>query len=120
MDLDTLLDQAQALPAPGIPARHGQEMKRARRISARLGKVLLRNSDPTEAEWTMLGRALLRGDAEMDDLVSWMASGGLGQGRALFEQALEHGIDTVPDAPAPCVNFSPVTMCRQPGSIWPR
>ncbi|HTO42285.1 MAG TPA: oxygenase MpaB family protein [Rhizomicrobium sp.] len=105
MDLDTLLDQAQALPAPAIPARHGQEIKRARRISARLGKVLLRNSDPTEAEWTMLGRALLRGDAEMDDLVSWMASGGLGEGRALFDQALEHGIDSLADAPAPLRAF---------------
>ncbi|HEY4124504.1 MAG TPA: oxygenase MpaB family protein [Rhizomicrobium sp.] len=104
MDLDTLLDQAQALPAPGIPARHGRQIQRARRIGKRFSSVL-GQGEPTAAEWHRLGQALLRGDEPMDRLVAWMAGGGIGQGRALFEQALEHGIETLPDAPAPLREF---------------
>ncbi|HVZ70007.1 MAG TPA: hypothetical protein VG891_11135 [Rhizomicrobium sp.] len=61
MSLDDLL--AEARKFNGVPARHGKE----------------------------IARALLRGDEPMDELVAWMAREGIGKGRALFEQALEHG-----------------------------
>jgi hypothetical protein len=103
MSLETLLSIAENLP--GAPARHGCQIARARKIGARFSAALLRNGEPTPAEWDRLGRALLRGDAQMDAVVGWMASEGIGKGRALFEQALEHGIASVPDAPAPLKEF---------------
>jgi len=105
MDLDTLLDQAQALPEPGIPARHGRHIERARRIGKRFSRVLGKNIEPDAAEWTRLGQSLMRGDEPMDRLVAWMSTAGIGQGRALFERVLEHGIEAVPDAPGPLKAF---------------
>ncbi|HVP84729.1 MAG TPA: oxygenase MpaB family protein [Rhizomicrobium sp.] len=103
MSLEILLDQAQAVH--GAPARHGREIARARKIGARFSAALLRNGEPMQAEWDRLGRALLRGDEQMDDLVAWMAQEGIGKGRALFDQALEHGIVSIPDAPNPLKRF---------------
>lgn len=103
MSLEILLSIAENLAGP--PARHGQQIERARKIGARFSAALLRNGKPTPAEWDRLGRALLRGDAQMDALVDWMASEGIGKGRALFEQALEHGIASVPNAPTPLKDF---------------
>ncbi|HWU31892.1 MAG TPA: oxygenase MpaB family protein [Marmoricola sp.] len=53
----------------------------------------------TDAEFRRLGECLTVGDEPMDRLVDWMFVSGRKQGRALFEQALAGGIDTVPDAP---------------------
>jgi hypothetical protein len=99
MPLEALLRQVEALSEPRIPARHGQNIERARMIGKRLRRVLGRGVDPDEAEWQRLCQALMRGDKPMDKLVAWMSTEGAGRGRAQFEQALEHGIDTVPDAP---------------------
>lgn len=104
MDLDTLLDQAQALPEPGIPTRHGRQIERARRIGKRFSRVL-GFGEPNADEWRYLGQALVRGDEPMDRLVAWMMTGSIGEGRALFEKALERGIETIPDAPAPLREF---------------
>jgi len=103
MSLEIHLSIAENLSS--APARHGQQIERARKIGARFSAALLRNGEPTPSEWDHLGRALLRGDAQMDALVAWMASEGIGKGRALFEQALEHGISSVPNAPAPLKEF---------------
>jgi hypothetical protein len=103
MSLEILLSIAEDLA--GAPDRHGQQIERARKIGARFSAALLRNGEPTPAEWDRLGRALLRGDAQMDALVAWMANEGIGKGRALFEQALERGIQSIPDAPNPLKQF---------------
>ncbi|MCE5291886.1 MAG: DUF2236 domain-containing protein [Nocardiaceae bacterium] len=55
----------------------------------------------TDEQWQRLGESLLVGDEPMDQVVAWMHSVGMGQGRRMFEQALEQGIDSVPNAPEP-------------------
>lgn len=59
----------------------------------------------TDAEFQRLGECLLVGDEPMDRLVDWMFANGRKQGRALFEQALAGGIDSVQDAPAELRDF---------------
>jgi len=98
-----LAEQPQTI---AIPARHGRGLVQAKKI----GKLLRMiaggaNADPTPQEWETLGRALTRGDPDMDRLVDWMVSAGMRKGRGLFETALEHGIETVADAPAPLREF---------------
>ena len=84
-----------------IPARHGQDIERARLIGKRLKGLVGWGAqiDPDEAEWQRLGEALMRGDPQMDAIVAWMGSELPGVGRRMFETALEAGIDAVPDAP---------------------
>jgi len=88
-----------------IPARHGARIDEGRAAVARLKLVTGRNPEPTPEEWRRIGEALDRSDPAADALVAWMAAAGMGPARALFEQALEHGIDSVPDAPAPLRDF---------------
>ncbi|HKY91059.1 MAG TPA: oxygenase MpaB family protein [Nevskiaceae bacterium] len=65
------------------------------------------DGDPTPSpeRWQAIGEAILRGDPPMDRLVDWMFATGMGRTRPLFEQALERGIGTIPDAPAPLREF---------------
>jgi hypothetical protein len=100
------MNSAQAASSAPIPARHGRGLVQAKKI----GKLLRMiaggaNADPTPEEWETLGRALTRGDPDMDRLVDWMISIGMRKGRGLFETALERGIEAVPDAPAPLREF---------------
>lgn len=100
------MSPAETAAPPPIPARHGRGLVQARKI----GKLLRMiaggsNADPTEQEWERLGRALTRGDPDMDRLIDWMVSVGMRKGRGLFETALERGIEAVPDAPAPLRDF---------------
>ena len=60
---------------------------------------------PTPAEWEQVQAALLQGDPAMDRVVDWMFETGPRNTKPLFDQALLHGIDTVPDAPAPLRDF---------------
>lgn len=92
--------------AAQIPARHGVRAAEARVATARL-KLVIRHRDPepTADEWRRIGAALDRSDPAADALVDWMAAAGMGPSRALFEQALEHGIDSLPEAPAPLRDF---------------
>jgi ER-bound oxygenase mpaB/B'/Rubber oxygenase, catalytic domain len=60
----------------------------------RLAPMLERDDRRIEA----LAAAHLESDPLADDVVSWMRSAGP-DARALFERAVEHGIETVPDAP---------------------
>ncbi|RLT96325.1 oxygenase MpaB family protein [Ketobacter sp.] len=59
--------------------------------------------DPALREEMVQG--LWEGDAPMDHLVDWMFEIGPGQAKKQFDQALEHGIDTVADAPQPLREF---------------
>lgn len=66
---------------------------------------VMRMKPPDDAEWAAIGEALTIGDRPMDELVEWMYAAGMGKVRPLFDQALEHGIDSVPDAPEPLRAF---------------
>jgi len=60
---------------------------------------------PTREEWDRVLAALWEGDKEMDKVVDWMFEAGPRQTKALFDQALTHGIDTVENAPEPLKAF---------------
>ncbi|RJF88822.1 DUF2236 domain-containing protein [Oleomonas cavernae] len=100
------------IQAARIPSRHGVRAAEARVATARLKLVIRRDPEPTPDEWRRIGEALDRSDPVADALVDWMAEMGMGPARALFEQALEHGIETVPDAPAPLRDFFRVVDAR--------
>lgn len=67
----------------------------ARKLSWLLGKKRL----PTPAQYEAYRHLLMQGDPLADELAAWVAEAGFAHGRRLLDQALEHGIDTVPDAP---------------------
>ena len=82
-----------------IPRRHPDAPSRVP-IGVDAFARVLRIRPVTEVEFARLGEALTEGDPLMDDVVEKMIEGaGVGALRPLFEQALEHGIDSVPDAP---------------------
>ncbi|MEV6771894.1 oxygenase MpaB family protein [Nocardia sp. NPDC051030] len=92
-----------AANGPAIPTRHPVE----RADVPVLGPLikLLGIKPPNDREWAAMGEALTIGDEPMDALVAWMYTAGMGQVRPLFDQALEHGIDSIPDAPEPLRTF---------------
>ena len=63
------------------------------------------NPKPSAKRWRELGAALMHGDPPMDRLLEWMNTTGMQNARLLFEQALEQGIASVPDAPEPLRDF---------------
>ncbi|MCF8569902.1 DUF2236 domain-containing protein [Gordonia sp. HY002] len=82
-----------------IPRRHPAAPSRVP-IGVDAFARVLRIRPVTEVEFARLGEALTEGDPLMDDVVEKMIEGaGVGALRPMFEQALEHGIDSVPDAP---------------------
>ena len=90
----------------GIPARHGADVPKARRIGRSLRWMISGvDPEPTSAQWLALGLALRRGDPPADDLADWMSRQGLRTALPLFERALNLGIDEVPDAPRPLKAF---------------
>lgn len=60
---------------------------------------------PTREEWDRVEQALWQGDAPMDKVVDWMFAFGPRQGKALFDQALMKGIDSVTEAPVELSEF---------------
>lgn len=60
---------------------------------------------PSEGEWQRAQQSVLKGDPAMDALVHWMFEAGPRQAKPLFEQALYHGIDSVPNPPQPLRDF---------------
>lgn len=104
--------QAGAHVGAHVPARHGVRAAEARVATARLKLVIRRNPEPTPEEWRRIGEALDRSDPLADALVEWMATAGMGPARTLFEQALEQGIESVADAPAPLREFFAVVDRR--------
>ncbi|GAC84529.1 hypothetical protein GP2_023_00530 [Gordonia paraffinivorans NBRC 108238] len=95
---------AQDAPAPKIPARHPDRLCSIP-IGLRVVGPLLGLRKPTRELFTHLGELLNVGDPDADRLVDWMHSVGMSAARPLFERALEGGIDSVPDAPAPLREF---------------
>jgi len=87
-----------------IPTRHPD---RPRAVPAGIGvaAVLLGLKPPTGKQWRSLGQNLTDGDEPMDRLVEWMCSEGLERTRLLFDRALTHGVDSVPEAPEPLRAF---------------
>lgn len=87
-----------------VPTRH-PESPRSVPAGLRLPALLLGLRKPTPAEWERLGESLLVGDPPMDELLGWMRSVGMAQGRRLFDLASREGIAAVPDTPAPVREF---------------
>ncbi|HEY6877350.1 MAG TPA: oxygenase MpaB family protein [Polyangiales bacterium] len=65
--------------------------------------MLGRDPFPTRAEYDAVVGALQYGDPAMDTLVDWMSW--TPGARRMFQQAVDHGIETVPDAPEPLRAF---------------
>lgn len=88
-----------------IPARARPFHKAARRQPAWMKLVVGREMAPTESEWRAMVDALWVGDEPMDRLVDWMFAGNPREARALIDKALNEGIASIPDAPAPLKEF---------------
>jgi hypothetical protein len=95
-----------------IPSRHGADITEGRRMAQSVGLLIRGDAEPTPAEWQALGEALTHGDAVADRLVSWMYQAGMQTAHPLFERALNHGIASVADAPAPLREFFEVCERR--------
>jgi len=87
-----------------IPTRH-PDRPRAVPGGIRLSASLLGLGLPTSEQWRNLGEHLTVGDDPMDRLVEWMFAEGIDRTRPMFDRALAHGIDSVPDAPEPLRAF---------------
>lgn len=87
-----------------IPSRHraSPEMQRILGLLHRLMPAL---EAPSPDLWQRMGEHFMRGDVPMDRLIEWMFANGMRESRALFDRALEQGIDTVSDAPPPLREF---------------
>lgn len=96
---------ARELPPGSIPRRALHYRDRRPNVPGWLRLALGRDPSPSTAEWSQMVAALMEGDPAMDRCVEWMFAHGAREGRALFYQALEQGIDAVPDAPAPLRAF---------------
>lgn len=88
-----------------IPRRHGADLATGKRMARSLRWLIRGNPDPSPELWRALGNALLDGDGPADRLVAWMDQEGFRQTRPLFERALNQGIASVADAPAPLRGF---------------
>lgn len=91
-------------PALTVPARHPAGPG-AVPASIRLLATALAIPRPTPERWRTIGEDLLAGDEPMARLVEWMSTTGAAETRPVFEQILAHGLDSVPDAPAPLREF---------------
>jgi len=87
-----------------IPTRH-PDRPRAVPGGIRLSASLLGLGLPTSEQWRNLGEHLTVGDEPMDRLVEWMFAEGIDRTRPMFDRALAHGIDSVPEAPEPLRAF---------------
>lgn len=92
-------------PESGIPRRALHYANRPMRVPVWMRLALGRDPAPSPEEWSAMTAALMEGDPAMDALVDWMFAFGPREARQLFNQALEKGIASVPDAPAPLRDF---------------
>ncbi|PWR17567.1 oxygenase MpaB family protein [Zavarzinia compransoris] len=88
-----------------LPTQHGANLPAGRRAVRLLRLLTPRDPRPSEREWRRIGVAMTAGDPPADALIAWMVGLGMGPARALFERALDQGIDAVPDAPEPLRRF---------------
>jgi hypothetical protein len=86
-------------------ARHYSGQGQKMRIPVWMRLALGRDPSPSPEEWNAMMEALMEGDPAMDRLVNWMFEFGPREARPLFYQALEKGIDSLPDAPEPLRAF---------------
>lgn len=88
-----------------VPARvrpfEGTQLRRTPFMKLMMG----RDPSPTREEYSDLVAALWQGDAPMDLLLDWMHEYGPREARKLYEQAVEHGIASIKDAPQPLRDF---------------
>lgn len=91
-------------PAPTVPTRHPTGPG-AVPVSIRLLATALAIGRPTPQRWRKIGEDLTAGDEPMQRLVEWMVNTGTAETRPIFDQVLAHGLDSVPDAPAPLREF---------------
>lgn len=97
-----------------LPRQHGANLPAGRRAVRLLRLLTPRDPKPSEDEWQRIGAAMTRGDPLADDLVGWMMEAGMGTARALFERALDQGIEAIPDAPAALRRFFAAAECLPP------
>lgn len=64
-----------------------------------------RDPSPTREEYDVLVDALWEGDKPMDALLDWFYEYGPREARVLYRQAVEHGIESIKDAPQPLKDF---------------
>ena len=93
------MNVAVAPPVPGVPARVRPFEGTQLRPNPFMRLMMGRNPSPSRREYDALVAALWAGDEPMDRVMDWMQDHGAREGRALYMQALDHGIDSVPDAP---------------------
>ena len=93
---------AEVRPVPRrVRPYEGTQLRRTPFMKLMMG----RDPSPTRDEYNEMVAALWQGDAPMDTLLDWMYEIGPREGRKLYEQALERGIDSVADAPKPLRDF---------------
>lgn len=97
--------QTPDLPPGAIPRRALHYMNRRMNIPVWMRLALGRDPSPSKAEWADMVGALMQGDPAMDRCVAWMFEHGARDARELFYRALNQGIDSIPDAPAPLRAF---------------
>lgn len=88
-----------------IPSRHGADMITGRRLAGPVRWMTRGDPKPSPQRWRELGEALMQSDPVADRLAAWMLESGLSKTRALFKQALDDGIQTLPHAPKPLSEF---------------
>ena len=97
---------AQPAPTPLLPpTRHGADRATGRRMARGVRLLIRSNPEPTPAQWDALGAALWRGDPQADAVVAWLHQVGMSVGRPLLEQAIERGLEGMPNAPEPLAAF---------------
>lgn len=94
-----------------IPGRHRANPEMQRMLGL-LHRLMPGIEPPGPTIWRRMGEDFMRGDEPMDRLVEWMLANGMRESRALFDLALENGIDAVNAAPAPLRDFFAVIDAR--------
>ena len=94
-----------------IPRRHGIDLESGRRTGRLLKWMIRGDAEPDAVRWRSLGEGLMQGDAPADRLLDWMYEAGMPAAMPMFQRALDRGIASVPDSPAPLRAF--FLLCEQ-------
>lgn len=96
------MNQPVTRPAPG----RVRPFAKTQAATPALLKLLLgRELAPSRQEYDRVCAALWDGDPAMDTLIDWMYQYGPRESRALFEQAMAKGVDSITDCPPPLKAF---------------
>lgn len=87
------------LPIPNRVPSRVRPYAVTQKIPALQRLLLGKKMRPTPQQYEEMKAALWHGDVAMDAVVEWLFAGSPKQAKAQFEQALEHGIASVQDAP---------------------